>query len=158
MKYIALVLLAFLLGVPAASAQPPTVKLSDVLAVANGGAAESNAIRFIQHGSERPTGDGPVIEVGSMVDNFGTAYELTYLVTGAPSGSAEPVTMRLVNDTAQAYGAQFEQVFVGGLPFLEDQAISMLAGEALEVQLSDVSSAVIAAGNGHLFVTFYPID
>lgn len=51
---------------------------------------------------------------------------------------------KIVNDTREDVGLQFDQTFVGDVPFMSDQGMHMPSGDSVVVQLSDVSSAALA--------------
>lgn len=125
-------------------------------------------VTLVAHAGERPAGGGLVLEIdaekgkvqGTNVTLVGmsTAGKLAEL-TGyeKPDFLPPEIVVNVFNDTSTDYGVQFEQVFVDHEPFLSDRGFDLPRYARAAVQLSDVTSAVIAAGNANRFMTLYPL-
>lgn len=120
--------------------------------------------------SERPGGGGLVIEVAAPSSDGERIYELTVVSMTSRAelvealGLAEADTVppaigfMIENDRPEEFGLQFAPVFLDGSPMLPDHGLYLPAREQFEIVLSDVAGAVIAEGNGHMFMTLYPVD
>lgn len=122
----------------------------------------------IQLQTERPIKAGLVLEVGMLVDTE-PLYELTVhsqvtleeimkaLEIDAPANDPE-IVFALHNDLGREMGVQFAGVFYNDWPAMPDQGMMMEPAETSIVRLSDVTTTVIAEGNGNMFMTLFDLN
>jgi hypothetical protein len=121
-------------------------------------------ITLVPDAGLRPAGADMLIEVvarndrtrGIMLTPVGMFDEIDAPLDAAGPGIVPQVRFVIGNDTGVDQGLQFEGAFVGGVPFMADAGLHVPAGDRLDVQLSDVASAVLANGNGHMFLQIFP--
>ena len=122
---------------------------------------------IIRAESERPARAGLVLEVAAATDR-GKVYDLTVFsrVTldaierqlGMDDAVTDPeIVFGVENDLGRDMGVQFSGVFYQGRPAKADAGILLADKERSLVQLSDVSTAVVAGGNGDEFMSIFDV-
>lgn len=124
-------------------------------------------VALIQLERERPEKAGLVLEVRELLDDH-PLYEVTVFsrVTladiekqlGLPAEAKDPeIVFGLANDLGREVGLQFSGVFFDDWPAMADQGIMETELGTSIVKLSDVTTAVIARGDGNMFLTVFDL-
>jgi hypothetical protein len=122
---------------------------------------------LIQLETERPEEGALVLEIDTAISGH-RIYELTLysrvtldqigIQLGLEGIATDPeIVFAINNDLGRQVGVQFSGVFYNGWPAMPDQGILLDAGDSVPVQLSDVTTAVIAEGNGNEFMQIFDI-
>lgn len=138
-----------------------------VMTAGSAHAEVDTSVAIIQSGGERPEKAGLVLEIGASIGSD-VFYEVTAFsrvtlaeiedALGLGKAVDPEIVFGVTNDLGRTMGMQFSSVFLDGEPAMLDQGPIKIDTETSIVVLSDVTTSVIAHGNGDLFMTIYDFE